>query len=395
MQLLFSSAVAAVFLVGSAVSAAAPEEAAATSSSSSTFYNELQVFEDVLHNSFFQSPLPHTYIDVADLPASFSWGNVDGVSYLTKSLNQHIPQYCGSCWAHGALSSFADRIKIDRSKATTTTGGDSTGTVGDDINLSIQYILNCGGAVAGSCHGGYHTATYQFIQDTGYVPYDTCTPYLACSTESTEGFCPKIDTTCSAINTCKTCDTFGGMGGKCTEIDYFPNATVAEYGLIDYNPQDLDGNTHKIMSELYSRGPVAATINAEPIVKYTGGIFTDTTYPQSSNHIVSITGWGTDPSTGTKFWIIRNSWGQYWGEMGYMRLEMGKNLLGIEGEIAWVVPGSYTSHNYACYEDGSNCVIHNQYIDPSNNLLAMKRRLMNDKKKTSDADSAAVGSIRG
>ena len=24
--------------------------------------------------------------------------------------------------------------------------------------------------------------------------------------------------------------------------------------------------------------------------------------------------------------------GQYWGEMGYMRLEAGKNLLGIEGE---------------------------------------------------------------
>ena len=102
MQLLFSSAVAAVFLVGSVVSAAAPEEAAAAaaaaSSSSSTFYNELQVFEDVLHNSFFQSPLPHTYIDVADLPASFSWGNVDGVSYLTKSLNQHIPQYCKLNW---------------------------------------------------------------------------------------------------------------------------------------------------------------------------------------------------------------------------------------------------------------------------------------------------------
>ena len=36
---------------------------------------------------------------------------------------------------------------------------------------------------------------------------------------------------------------------------------------------------------------------------------------------------------------MRNSWGQYWGEMGYMRLEMGKNLLGIEGEIAFAVPG--------------------------------------------------------
>jgi Papain family cysteine protease len=122
---------------------------------------------------------------------------------------------------------------------------------------------------------------------------------------STEGFCEKVDTTCSAANTCKTCDTFGGMGGKCTEIDYFPNATVSEFGLIDYDEDDQEGTVHKIMSEIYSRGPVAATINAEPIVKYAGGIFTDEGHSQRTNHIVSITGWGKDESTGTSYWIVR------------------------------------------------------------------------------------------
>ncbi|CAM9246029.1 unnamed protein product, partial [Ectocarpus sp. 8 AP-2014] len=72
------------------------------------------------------SPLPHTYIDPSDLPRFFSWTNVGGRSYVTKNLNQHIPQYCGSCWAHGALSSLADRIKIMR------------GGRGADINLSVQ-----------------------------------------------------------------------------------------------------------------------------------------------------------------------------------------------------------------------------------------------------------------
>ena len=236
--------------------------------------------------------MPHTYLGADDLPYSFSWADVDGVSYLTHSLNQHIPQYCGSCWAHGSLSSLGDRIKIARSGQ------------GDDINLSIQFILNCGTEMAGSCHGGYHTSTYEFIQSTGYVPYDTCQPYIACSNESTEGICKHIDTTCNAANTCKTCDTFGGMGGACTEIDYFPNATVAEYGLIDYDEDDIEGTCHKIMAEIYSRGPVAATINAEPIVKYTGGVFTDDSYDQQTNHIVSIIGWGTDISTGTKYWYV-------------------------------------------------------------------------------------------
>jgi cathepsin X len=212
---------------------------------------------------------------------------------LTHSLNQHIPQYCGSCWAHGSLSSLADRIKIARNGK------------GDDINLSIQFILNCGTEMAGSCHGGYHTATYQFIQETGFVPYDTCISYMACSNESTDGFCKHVDTTCAANNICRTCDTFAGMGGACTEIDIFPNATIAEYGMVE------PGDVEAIKAEIYVRGPVAATVNAEPIVEYKGGVFTDESFSKDTNHIVSIVGWGVDHKTGEQHWIVRNSWGEY------------------------------------------------------------------------------------
>lgn len=95
-----------------------------------------------------------------------------------------------------------------------------------EINLSIQYILNCGTETAGSCHGGSHSGVYEFIKlESGFVPFDSCMPYLACSTESQEGFCGVVDTTCKPINTCRTCDTFAGMGGSCVEISTFPNAT--------------------------------------------------------------------------------------------------------------------------------------------------------------------------
>jgi hypothetical protein len=43
--------------------------------------------------------------------------------------------------------------------------------------------------------------------------------------------------------------------------------------------------------------------------------------------------------------------------MGFMKLEAGKNLLGIEGEVAWATPASFTVHNYPCAEDGKNCII--------------------------------------
>ena len=116
----------------------------------------------------------HNLNDI-ELPQSFTWSNVEGVNYLTKNLNQHIPVYCGSCWAHGSISAFADRIKIARKAAW------------PDINLSIQFLLNC--HMGGSCNGGDHLATYKAIEEYGSIPYEDCMVYQACSSDSKEEGC--------------------------------------------------------------------------------------------------------------------------------------------------------------------------------------------------------------
>merc|ERR1711990_154109 len=97
-----------------------------------------------------------------------------------------------------------------------------------------------------------------------------------------------------------------------------------------------------------ARGPIACTINCEPLHKYTGGIFNDTAASKESNHIISITGFGVEDD-GTKYWQVRNSWGEYWGEMGYFRILRGANVLGVEANCAWATPGAWTEHNFACY----------------------------------------------
>ena len=61
----------------------------------------------------------------------------------------------------------------------------------------------------------------------------------------------------------------------------------------------------------------------------------------STNHNcvqVSLVGWGRDDDTGKRFWVGRNSWGTYWGEMGFFRIAMGEDNNGIENACVWAVP---------------------------------------------------------
>jgi len=224
--------------------------------------------------------------------------------------------------------------------------------------------------VAGSCHGGSASGAYEFMKTSGFVPYDTCQPYTACSSDSTEGFCEHLDSTCNAQNVCKTCNTLVSKGGFCSEINYFPNATVAEYGIIR-------NDVHAIKAEIFARGPVAAAVDADPLDDYTGGIVSDHRLgDKSTNHIVSIVGWGIDDESGIQHWIVRNSWGQYWGEMGDFRVELGYNALGIESDVVWATPGSFTLRNYPCGESGTFCSAESHlFVDPANNIASVERRL--------------------
>jgi len=248
------------------------------------------------------SPQPYEYLNMSAIPTDWDWRNVNGLNLVTKDLNQHIPQYCGSCWAHGAMSSLADRIKILRNGKW------------PDYNLAIQYILNCGTSEAGSCYGGSATGAFNFVRSKG-IPLDTCLPYQA------------DDFACTPINTCRNCKGPPGEG-TCWAQQNYTRFFVDQYS-------DVQG-VSRIMSEIATRGPVAAGVDATYLEDYTGGIIT-VTQPANINHIVSLVGYGTD-STGVDYWIGRNSWGQYWGENGWFRIIRNKNALGIEAMVSWATP---------------------------------------------------------
>ena len=70
---------------------------------------------------------------------------------------------------------------------------------------------------------------------------------------------------------------------------------------------------------------------------YTGGILDEKAkcgiYVQ---HKVLIVGYGIEDNK--KFWIVKNSWGDGWGESGYVRLAIvdGPGICGIQMNTAYV-----------------------------------------------------------
>ena len=103
---------------------------------------------------------------------------------------------------------------------------------------------------------------------------------------------------------------------------------------------------YPMMEEIYKNGPIIIAFNASPdLYYYSSGVFiTNSKINQNSfeftNHAVVCVGWGQTIHEGhiLKYWILKNSWGEKWGESGYFKFLRGINLSAIENQAIYLEP---------------------------------------------------------
>lgn len=217
-----------------------------------------------------------------DLPAAFDWRNKDGHSYIGPVKNQG---QCGSCYSFGANA------------AAEGTYNSATGKYDADCaDFSESFIIWCMGKVSpySSHFKGCDGADYDYYELQGLTDKGMITESDFAYTTSDPGECQHWD---KAAQKFKSWHRVG-----CNDIEALKTA-IKTFGVVD-----------------------AAVMVNSAFEAYKSGIYEDTNtacdadpcYYAQTNHAVALVGWGEQNGKG--YWILRNSWGTEWGELGYMRI---------------------------------------------------------------------------
>jgi C1A family cysteine protease len=229
------------------------------------------------------------------IPSEFSW---KAKGMMTPPRDQGM---CGGCWAFSSVAVFETMYAI------------STNTT--PVYYSVEQEIDCSYVamnVVGNhgCNGGLPIHAYKYANTNAIVP-DSQYTYAAYNGAPT-----------AKNGVFQACATTKAANGKFKVMGYYNLLTEAD-----------------ILAQLQS-GPVTAAINVEDSLQmYTGGVYSSPTCTQVSgsqpviNHAVVITGYGVDTKTGAKFWEVRNSWSNKWGEGGYFRIKRGVNMCSIESLV--------------------------------------------------------------
>ncbi|PAN49045.1 hypothetical protein GQ55_9G434800 [Panicum hallii var. hallii] len=218
---------------------------------------------------------------VVDGPTSVDWRAQGAV---TPIKNQGPS--CSSCWAFVTAATIESITKIRTGKL---------------VSLSEQELIDCD-PYDGGCNLGYFVNGYRWVIENGGLTTDGSYPYQA--------------------------RRYACNRNKAAQHA----AQISDYVKVPAGEGQLQ--------QAVAKQPVAAAIEMGGSLQfYKGGVFSGQCGTRM-NHAITVVGYGADANTGLKYWLVKNSWGQSWGERGYLRMRRDfthSGLCGIALDLAYPV----------------------------------------------------------
>ncbi|CAG9571136.1 unnamed protein product [Danaus chrysippus] len=216
---------------------------------------------------------PHTDEEVEqmvlDLPENYDM-RLEGTISAVKNQG-----HCGSCWTFSTTAAVEGALARKNG--------------GRDLDLSEQSIVDCAwGYHNAGCDGGMIDTAFKYILDYGIPTQIEYGDYL-------------------------------GEDGYC----HIENVTNV-YNIIGF-VQVPSKSVNAMKVALYKYGPVSVAINADKmLLAYESGVFFDPECNEEGiNHAVTVVGYGV--RDGATYWIVKNSWGEDWGQDGYLLISATDN----------------------------------------------------------------------
>lgn len=222
----------------------------------------------------------------------------DAINWVEKGAVTPVKDQgqCGSCWSFSTTGALEGAYFVKNGKL---------------VSFSEQQLVDCdilrnGGRDQG-CNGGLMDNAFSWITKNGGLCLESDYPYFSGDTQD-EGSCQK---SCSV----------------------YPGSKVAQY--VDVSPSD----DAQMMAAL-SKQPVAIAIEADQreFQLYKSGVFTGTC-GTTLDHGVLAVGYGTE--NGNDYYLVKNSWGETWGNGGFIKLARGKTYNGGDGQCGLLLSASY------------------------------------------------------
>jgi len=210
------------------------------------------------------------------LPTSKDWRD-EGI--VTPVKNQGA---CGSCWTF----STTGVVEAHYAKAT-----------GSLVSLSEQQLVDCAGDFNNhGCQGGLPSQAMEYIRYSGGLEKEVDYPYK-------------------------------GKNQKCNFHESKAVAHIADVVNI------TQGDENGILQAVGTVGPVSIAYDCTLGFQfYHQGVYDGWfcgTKPSQVNHAVLAVGYGHDSKSGKDYWLVKNSWGERFGEKGYFRIVRNKNKCGL------------------------------------------------------------------